>query len=249
MKVWNFEKIDKSGNPYCCKIQHIATNTEMGQLTCISANEAAGVIVCGFTSGTVEIIYNDITRVKKSRIQTICNETSPITGLAIKYRNGTIVVFVTTSNCVFSIYWNFKEQKSFKNVIDDSFGCGLGCSTLGNYLVKNQFFVAFKNMISYCYDDIKAESIPTFGNTIQIFYVRGFIIALWDEKSPQIVTEARLVDYKRLSKVQNITIYDIRNELIAYSNLLPPVLGIVEEFGFICLILNNGEVFCLIFNF
>lgn len=151
LKIWNFDKLDKDGNPMCLKILKIFFGKGPAiPATCLSVLEDLSLIAVGLCNGEIILFRGspDLLRDKSSKqiiLKVNPNLNDPVTGLGFRdqrrnlsnntnnnanFSYNSIVLFVSTSNsvCAFYIHDNEIQQK----ILDDIHGCGINCMVMSD---------------------------------------------------------------------------------------------------------------------
>ncbi|XP_062520596.1 vacuolar protein sorting-associated protein 11 homolog [Corticium candelabrum] len=224
-KVWNCDKLDRSGTPHCSRLLPLTTGGRTVQpISVIAVNETdhSPQLAVGYCNGTVTLIKDIVKeRMFRSSQQHILHQDKdPITGLAFAPGKGAAVLYVVTSNAVFS----YQLGQSSHRVSLGQMGCEVDCSTVSDQSQDYQFVVGRKEAIYFYQPEDKGPCFVFEGEKTQIHWFRSFLVVVFrDLKAVKPAGGGK--------PVCNVTIYDIQNKYIASSSPFPDVRAVLWEWG------------------
>ncbi|XP_054160559.1 vacuolar protein sorting-associated protein 11 homolog [Oppia nitens] len=245
VKIWNREKLNAEGVPYCSRVIRLSTGLIPSPVTAIDVLDTMMMCIA-FADGHILLFRGDITRDKNCKQKLIAISTSPVTGLAFKVNNTPgiksmhkqIILFISTSKEIIS-YNVTTRDKEIKTILD-AFGCDVRCSCLKNdpKQLEALFIVGRKDAIYFYQTDERGPCVAFEGEKLMLYWYRNYLIVIGKETPTSINNE-------KLNEVQNmqiITIYDISHKFIAYSSPIPPVSEVFGEWGSLYCITTDGRV-------
>ena len=197
-------------------------------VTVITVLEDLTQIAVGLCNGTLVLFKGDILREKNVKQYSLQADTdSPITGLGYKIQNKNTILFVVTSDSVVTFYTHQKDI--YKEVLDDNFGCGVGCCVMGD---EQDLVIARKEAVYFYESDGRGPCFAFEGDKKLVYWFRGYFIIIGQDSNN--------------NKFNTFTIYDLKNKFIAYSeNRFQNITNVVSEWGSIFVFTQDGKLFQL----
>lgn len=237
IKVWNFDKINPTtGNPTCVRILRALAGNKAVQVSGIAVHENLSQMAVGFVDGTVTVIKGDITNSRHSKPRTIHEDRYPITGLAFKQVGNKIILFVSTTEAVFSFNISSKDHKE---TLSEFGGSGVGCSTISDVAQDNMFIIANRDALFFFYTESMGPCLAFEGEKKMICWFRGYLVVVSKEMKQLPRTAGTGLGMNVLS------VYDIENKLIAYSAPFPDVIAVMGEWGSLYVVTADGKIYQL----
>jgi hypothetical protein len=224
-KVWNCDKCDRNGTPHCLRLLPLTTGGRLVQPVSVMAVHEADHnthLAVGYCNGTVTLIKDIIKErmFRGSQQHIIHQDKDLITGVAFAPGQGGPVLYVATSDAVFSYHLG---QASDKKHLGEM-GCEVGCSTVSDQSQDYQFIVGRKEAVYFYQQEDKGPCFVFEGEKTQLHWFRGFLVIVFrDVRGGKISTGGK--------QVCHITIYDIQNKYIASSTPFPEVWAVLSEWG------------------
>eukprot|EP00795_Rhopilema_esculentum_P008547 gene8547-14548_t len=250
IKVWNFDKIDKSGSPLRCRMYRAMTGTKNVSVTIICVHENLSQMAIGFEDGTVIIVRGDVTRERQARQRLVHQDKYPVTGLAYKQMGSNITLFVTTTETVTSYNVSARDHKE----VLDGFGCDFKCSAISDVSQENQFVIARPDALYFYQTEGRGPCLAFEGEKKMVYWFRGYLVVVSKENK----------QLPRAGFPMNIlTIYDIQNKFIGTCNLIPldlilkpfrptafsapfpEIVDVLGEWGSLHVLTRDGKIFQL----
>ncbi|XP_065653424.1 vacuolar protein sorting-associated protein 11 homolog [Hydra vulgaris] len=236
IQVWNFHKLDKKGNPTLVSRAPV-TGTKPSEVTCLSVHENLTQMAVGFDDGTVVVFKGDIMNSRSSKQRTIHMDKYPITGLAYKQYGNSVILFVTTTKCVFSYNVTSSDKKE---ILEEDFGASFDCSAINDASTENQFVVATDDGLHFYHPEGKRACLAFDGEKKMVSWFRGYLVVVSKEMKQLPKTAGTGLSMNIL------TVYDINNSFIAYSAPFPDVVAVLTEWSCLHVLSSDGKIFQLV---
>lgn len=244
IKVWNLDKKDKFGAPFCSRVQPtIPQDNVPSHVTSFVVHENLALMAVGFEQGSCILYKGDIAKDRRTN-KTIYLPTEtglPITGLSFSGGGKQMFAFVATERQVMS--FNLLDKSPKKNMLDQR-GCKNRCSTMSDTLLSNQFITT---SIDACYLYQHNSRGPCFafeGEKVMACWYNGYLVVTYKDKAKLSMSSSS----NGAGSVEKnvVTIYDMKQKLIAFSSPLPAVREVMFEWGsFYILSSHDNNLICL----
>lgn len=248
LKVWKVEK-DRGAVPHCQRSFVVKRGKTIVPVSVVVAHEDLEHLAIGLFDGTVLLYKGNFTRERfGNRAPKILYEApndqsrGPITALAFKEEAGSVILFFSTSDRVWSS--NLSKEDAPKTIFGA--GCEVGGSVVSD--IDDKFYIISKEkdreddqpvreFIADNEDFVSREVPIVKGPKKSLAWFKNYMIVIGGEqKGASTATK----------KVSNITIYDVKSKLIAYSGSFVDIQHVVNEFGSVFVIQGDGKIFKLI---
>nr|XP_006822187.1 PREDICTED: vacuolar protein sorting-associated protein 11 homolog [Saccoglossus kowalevskii] len=238
IKVWNLEKMDKMGNPTCSRISRaIPSNNKPTPVSTLCVSETLNMMAIGFTDGTVTLIKGDVLRDRHTKLRTIHQDKSRITGLAFKHSHKYSILFIASETNVLSVNITAKDRKHL-----DSCGSSLHCSVLSDSTQDYQFVMGRSDAVYFYQSDGRGPCLAFEGDKLLLKWYRGYLVVVSKENK----TIPRPAAGGATTRHMNVvTVYDIQNKFIAYSSPMPEVLDVLCEWGSLYVLAGDHKLYHL----
>ncbi|XP_064651834.1 vacuolar protein sorting-associated protein 11 homolog [Lineus longissimus] len=239
IKVWNLDKVDKTGTPTCTRITRAIPGNQPTPVQSLTVAENLNYMAVGFENGCVLLFKGDVTKDRHSKQRVIHESPRPITGLAFKTSGSQTVLYVATEYSTMSIVISNKD-KDVKNVLDQH-GCKVGCSVMSDASQDHQFVIGRSDAVYFYQPDGRGPCLAFEGEKNLLFWFRGYLIVVGrDTKAmPRSTAQGQSLE------MNLVTVYDIQNKFIAYSALVPEVIDIVSEWGSLYILAGDRKFYHL----
>ncbi|XP_078494941.1 vacuolar protein sorting-associated protein 11 homolog [Ciona intestinalis] len=242
IKVWNMDKKDKFGNPFCCRIQRTipASNTP-SMVTSFCVHENQSFMAVGFAIGSIALYKGDIAKDRTlNRTVHLMNENEgQITGLSFQGTGKSCHLFATTENLVVS--FNLQEKLPKKNVLDRR-GCSIFCSTMSDMVMDNHFIVTASDAVYAYQADSRGPCFAFDGEKLMAKWFNGYLVLVYKDKAKNSIPSSSSM---KIPDKNIVTIYDASQKLIAYSSPLPGVQEVLYEWGSLFALVADNNLICL----
>ncbi|CAK8684034.1 unnamed protein product [Clavelina lepadiformis] len=242
IRVWNLDKRDKLGNPFCCRVQPtIPASNVPTEVTVFAVHENLSLMAVGFTQGSIVVYKGDIAkdRLTNKTIHLTTDVVEPITGLSFYSIGKTPYLFASTERCVMS--FNLQDKVAKKNVLDNR-GCPLHCSMMSNAELDNQFVITATDAVYLYLPDSRGPCFVFEGEKVLARWYNGYLILVYKDRSKGSVPSTSTM---RMPDKNMVTIYDMKQKLIAYSSPLPGVQEVLYEWGSVFVLTADNNLICL----
>ncbi|KAK6628467.1 hypothetical protein RUM43_002282 [Polyplax serrata] len=250
LKVWNTEKLDKSGNPTCLRVTRLNSilsklsgGQKAVQPSCLCIHEGSNLLAVGFYDGSILLFRGDITRDRSSKPKLLRDTGSSLTGLAFRTFSKYTFLFVSTEEQV--LFYDVSVKDKELKVELDNIGCQLNCSLMAESSQGANFVVA-RNDAVYCYTtDGKGPCYAVEGVKVLIQWSKMYLVIISKEETS---SNAFLTASRDSSASENheVTILDMQNKLIVFSTVMKPVLAVIVEWGSFFIITKDHKVHHLV---
>nr|CAB3267620.1 vacuolar protein sorting-associated protein 11 homolog [Phallusia mammillata] len=242
IKVWNLDKKDKLGNPFCCRVQNtIPSNNVPSEVTDFAVHENLTLMAVSFVQGSVVLYKGDIAkdRITNKNVHLTTDVSDPITGLSFYGVGKNIHLFATTERMLFT--FNLQEKSPKKNVLDRR-GCPPRCSMSSDSILDNQFILTATDAVYLYHPDSVGSCFVFEGEKIMAKWGSGYLVLVYKDKAKGSIPTTSTM---RLLDKNVVTIYDMKQKLIAYSAPLPGVQEVLYEWGSIYILGADNSLVCL----
>ncbi len=150
----------------------------------------------------------------------------PITSL--RYFEGRKATLIAVSSNRASLFAVSEKDQEF---ITDEQGCELGCSAQTD---QNEIVIGRKDGVFYYGNEGRGKCFALEGDKKFLCWFRSYLIVVTAErKPPNVVTNT-------------VTIYDLNNKFIAYSDVkFPEIAHVITEWGTVFFVCKDGKVYSL----
>jgi len=232
VKVWNLE----GKAPVCVRSIKISYEGKTYLVSCFAVLENLSQMAVGLVNGAVLLIRGDISRDRFTKQKVIHKGNSPVTGLGFRDQLKSVYLFVVTTDTIDCYTTLGKEQKEELEPI----GCEFGCATISE---PDQEMILGRFEAVYFYvPEGKGASLIFQGQKKMLAWFRGYLIVV--EKDTK-ATNMPSATASQISKMNNVTIYDLKNKFIAWNGQISDVTYIVSEWGSIFLVTGEKQIFQL----
>eukprot|EP01119_Soliformovum_irregulare_P007415 TRINITY_DN1982_c0_g1_i1.p1 TRINITY_DN1982_c0_g1~~TRINITY_DN1982_c0_g1_i1.p1 ORF type:complete len:907 (-),score=260.18 TRINITY_DN1982_c0_g1_i1:49-2769(-) len=220
IKIWNMDKTDKGGNPLCLKVLKMK-GVPTVPATCIAVDEDLRAIAVGLCNQQVVLFIGEILRDKIRQVVLQGEGANPVTALEF-YRTH---LFVTTSSSVVS--YDLGARDLNKEDLDEFNGCGIGCAVLSD---EGDLVMGKKEAIYFFTPESRGSCFAFEGEKKFLSWFRSYLIVVGQDPNN--------------AKTNTMTIYDMKNRLIAYSeSRFQNITHVVSEWGSIFILTADGKMF------
>ncbi|XP_077990077.1 vacuolar protein sorting-associated protein 11 homolog [Glandiceps talaboti] len=239
IKVWNLDKVDKMGNPTCCRLSRaIPSSNKPTPVSAICVSETLNMMAIGFTDGTVTLVKGDVLRDRHTKTRTIHQDNSRITGLAFRHSQKYITLFIVCETSVVSVNITINDRKEQL----DSHGCPVRCSVLSDNSQDCQFVIGRSEAVYFYQADGRGPCLAFEGDKLLLQWYRGYLVLVSRENK----TIPRGATGGAPTRNMNVvTVYDIQNKFIAYSSPIPEVLDVLCEWGSMYVLSGDHKLYHL----
>ncbi|OWA50975.1 Vacuolar protein sorting-associated protein 11-like protein [Hypsibius exemplaris] len=242
IKVWNFDKMDASGTPTCARIIRLPAETSREPVTCFTVHENLNYMAIGYSNGSVVLFKGDITKERNaSKHIQIHKGKSPITGLSFRPTTtgkGGIALYISSLDEIWSYAIGSRDKES--ESILDHHGCALQCSTMTDSTVDFQFVIGRSDAFYFYLPDSRGQCLAFGGEKVLLEWCHGYLVVV----SKKDDSDGRASSSDSLGgDMQIITIYDVKNKLIAYYGPVQEVKALLCEWGSVFVLCNDNKLF------
>lgn len=229
IKIWKLHNMDTPDQlPQLAKsIKPFDQKFPEAPIMCFCVTEDLSQIVLGLGDGGIILIEGDLIR-NKGKTQRYIQRSGPcITGLHIieesHESNFRTFCFVTTSSNVFSMITSAKSIKP--TVIDPDEGCDVNCSTL----TDNKMLVVARSLAVFLFMRTDRGSAYSFDEPKKIVrWFNNYLILVCDDR--------------KTPGKNSINIYDLNNQLIAFTAKFDNVIDVITEWASLFVVTSSGIV-------
>uniref|UniRef100_H2ZAB7 Vacuolar protein sorting-associated protein 11 homolog n=1 Tax=Ciona savignyi TaxID=51511 RepID=H2ZAB7_CIOSA len=195
IKVWNMDKRDKNGNPFCGRVQStIPANNQPSMVTSFCVHENQALMAVGFAMGSVALYKGDIAKDSQNKtIHLSIESDARITGLSFHGVGKSSHLFATTEDLVVS--FNLQDKVPKKNILDHR-GCQVLCSTLSDTAMDHQFIVASTDAVYAYQPDARGPAFAFEGEKWMAKWFNGYLVVVYKDKGRSSVPSSRWVGWK-----------------------------------------------------
>lgn len=240
IKVWNLDKLDKSGNPMATRITRaLPGNGRPSPVTALTVSENLNLMAIGFLDGSVTVYRGDVTKDRHSKPQPLYQEKSMVTGLNIRHSQYNTTLFVSTETSVIS---STVTNKGCNRVVLDNHGCPIGCSVLSDSSQEQQFVIGRSDALYFYQPDQRGSCLIFEGNKNRLQWFRNYLLVVTKDSK----AIPRGIGGDGGGKVMDmVTVYDVTNKFIAYSAPVPEVVSVVVEWGSLYILGGDRKLYLL----
>ncbi|KAJ8020828.1 Vacuolar protein sorting-associated protein 11-like [Holothuria leucospilota] len=240
IKVWNVDKLDKSGNPTVTRITRaLPISGKPTQVTALTVSESLNLMAVGYLDGSITLYRGDVMKDRHSKPQSIYQEKSMVTGLAFRHSQYSTTLFVSTETSVISFGIT---NKGCNKVVLDLHGCSIGCSVLSDSSQENQFVIGRSDALYFYQPDERGSCLIFEGNKSRLQWFRNYLLVVTKDNK----AIPRGLGGDGAGKVMDmVTVYDITNKFIAYSAPVPEVISVVVEWGSLYILGGDRKLYLL----
>nr|XP_039266743.1 vacuolar protein sorting-associated protein 11 homolog [Styela clava] len=241
IKIWNMDKRDKSGDPFCSRIQAAIPNNLPSDVSAFSVLSNLSMMAAGFAQGSIVLYKGDVLKDRHGN-KTIILETGqggPVTGLSFRYGEKDSYLFATTHTTVLS--YAVSDKYSKMHTLEDQ-GCPMFCTAISNSVLDNQFLVAASDAVYAYQPDSRGPCFAFDGDKVLARWYHGYLILVYKDKTRAGVSSSAL---RPTTEKNMLTIYDMNQKIIAYSHALPGVKDVLYEWGSIYVLTADNVLVCL----
>lgn len=237
IKVWNFDKLDRTGNPSCSRIVRAIPGNRPTKVTCLTVHENLNYMAVGFENGSIVLFRGDVMRERHSKQRVIYEGHQKITGLAFKLVGKNHVLFVATEGEIICITL-LPKDKEHKAILD-LHGCSVHCCTMADSTQDNQFVIARPDAVYFYQSDGRGPCLAFEGDKLQLHWYRGYMLIVGKDSKPLPRGPGQTME------MNTVTVYDIQNKFIAYSAPFPAVIGVFCEWGSLYVLAGDRKLYHL----
>ncbi|CAG8460462.1 14103_t:CDS:10 [Acaulospora morrowiae] len=252
IKIWDLDKQDKSkGTPNCQRTIKVNHGGKPFPVSTLAVLENLSQIAVGLANGVVVLIKGDIYRDRYTKQKVIHESDEPVTGLGFKEHNKNVILFIVTTNKIWTCLTN---NRSSATILDDQ-GCGLGCAVISD--TTNEMVVAKDEAIYFYGPEGRGSCYAYEGAKSFVTWFKSNLIIV----SPPASQPTRLTASTRSAlsinpgnpsqqfapyELTKVTIFDTTNRFIAYMGTFSPgVRTITCEWGGIYILGMDGKLYRL----
>ncbi|XP_074656340.1 vacuolar protein sorting-associated protein 11 homolog [Tubulanus polymorphus] len=239
IKVWNLDKIDKSGIPTCSRIVRAIPGNNPTPVTCISVHENLNYLAVGFENGSVVLFKGDVTKERHSKQRLVHEGQHRITGIAIRMVGNSPIVFLSTEHVTMAITVGAKDKDKDKKAILDRHGCAMKCSVQTDVTLDHQFVIGRNDAVYFYQPDERGQCLAFDSDKLQLHWFRGYLVVVSKDNKVLARPNAQGFD------LNLVTVYDINNKFIAYSAPIPEVIDVVCEWGSLYVVGGDRKLYHL----
>ncbi|KJE89841.1 hypothetical protein CAOG_01266 [Capsaspora owczarzaki ATCC 30864] len=249
IKVWNVDKFDKTGSPTLVKSMRPLHNNRAYMVSSIAVLDNLSQMAVGLVNGVVLLYRGDITRDRFSRTKVLHEDTVPITGLGFRQTGANVTLFVATSAAIFAYSTTGRERRE---VLDDN-GVELNCTTVSE--PEGDFVVARNEAVYFFEVEDRGPAFAFEGPKRLVSWFRNYLIVVTSPQTnaPPVsgstagsaVAASASTMRPSLSRVNTVSIYDVKNKFIAFQATFNDVIDVVNEWGAIYVLTAEKKVFIL----
>lgn len=229
-KIWNFEKVDVHGEPQLTRTIKVSQGKKMVPVSAVAATEDLAYLAVGLYDGSV-LVYGggDFTREKfTNKSPKVVHEgESPITSLGFRSAGRDTVLFVVTSDSVWT-YWMGRKQGEELDIE----GGSIGCSVMSN--VANGIVVGRTEVVKSYSSEGLGFALGLEGEKKMVTSFRNYLVLVGMEPKRAASSAAK--------KINTLTIFDTVNKYHAFNAGFNDVTHVVSEWGSLYLLTGNGQV-------
>ncbi|KAK3285147.1 Vacuolar protein sorting-associated protein 11 [Cymbomonas tetramitiformis] len=251
IKLWDFDKFsldEETSSPPCLRSLRIFAYKfpEVQVTSFLAAEEGASqlVVAVGLENGQVYVIRGDVARDKVSRsrlmVPVVEKEASTgrpaappgVTGLGFRleagHAGGALILFAVTRSLTSAFDL---DRQGHKAVLDDH-GCDTWCVTMTE---AQELVVGCPEAVYFYEAEGRGACFAFDGEKRHLACFRGYLLVISQASS-------RLGG---AAKTSQLSIYDLKNKLIAYSMGIGDVVHVLCEFGSVTVLQADNTAFCL----
>lgn len=223
-KVWNLAKANQKAGMYCMRQVKIP----MSRPCALGVADNGQFMAVGFERGNISLYRGDISRERSKTAKSITAGTSAVVGIAFKQYDKTTQMFVCSNSGVY--VFNLLSKDKENRLTLDSESSIMRCCALQNGF-DGQFMVGRDDAI-YCYTiDGRGPCYVLEGEKQMIKWFRNNLIIVSAFKSAMPSTPAKSL----------ITIIDLTNKFIVYTQQITRIVALFIEFG-TCFLVSEDNI-------
>jgi len=218
IKVWNLDKINKNTkSPVCLRTIKVNHTGKISPVTSIAILDSMSQMAIGLENGTVILMRGDILRDRFTKTRIIHEGKGAVTGLGFKEEGKQTLLYIVTNS---SIYLYNTLVKDYKKLIDEQ-GCNIGCSVM-NFHDPISDLIIGKNEAIYFYNSEGRGPCSIIDcEKYQLLWYRNYLVIVSYDKLNKYKSaddsQFNKNDPSANEKTMSITIYDLKNKYIAYT--------------------------------
>lgn len=226
IKIWNLDKIDKTGTPVLMKTIKLSKITHA--VTAFASLEDLSRIAVGLRNGAVYLISGDLLRERDPRQKVILPPSAfPVTGLGWSEKPQSTNLFVATTNQVISFKTDTPKGEVYE-VLDER-GAEANCCCMSD---DDNMVLGRTEAVYFFETEGRGPCFALEGYKSILTWFRSYLIIVGSDPSNP--------------RYNTFNIYDLRNKFIAYSSSFTGVTQVVAEWGSIFIVTTDGSVYQLI---
>ncbi|XP_065898178.1 vacuolar protein sorting-associated protein 11 homolog [Dysidea avara] len=250
IKVWDWDKADKMGNPRCARIIRAnpsANKTISVHTFCVHENMT--LIAVGFADGSVSLVKGNILHDRSSRHRVVHTDNVPVTSVAFKtdVAKNKIILYVVTTEEVMSY-----DLNGDKLIQKDFTGCDIDRVTLSDHTQDYKIVLARKEAVYFYTPYERAQCFAFEGEKMLTRWYRGYLIVVsygsirragTGSSTATSIIPSPSVGVK---ETYTLAIYDIQNQFIAFTTTFSsPVLEVLHEWGSLYVLTKDNKFYRL----
>jgi len=242
IKVWNLDKKDKFGVPFCSRVQPtIPGDNVPSRATAFVVHENLTLMAVGFEQGSCTLYKGDIAKDRRTnKTVHLPTETSaPVTGVSFCSSNKQNYIFLSTEDEVMS--FNLQDKLPKKKLLDER-GCSYKCSLISDALLNSQFIVTSTDVCCLYEPNARGACFGFEGEKLMANWFNGYLIVTYKDRAKLSIPSTSTTD---VIEKNVVTIYDMKQKLIAYSSPLPNVREVLFEWGSFYIVSSQNSLICL----
>jgi hypothetical protein len=218
IKVWNLDKMNKNTkSPVCLRTIKVNHAGKISPVTSIAILDSMSQMAIGLENGTVILMRGDILRDRFTKTRIIHEGKGAVTGLGFKEEGKQTLLYIVTNS---SIYLYNTLVKDYKKLIDEQ-GCNVGCSVI-NFHDPFSDLIIGKNEAVYFYNSEGRGPCSIIDcEKYQLLWYRNYLVIVSYDKLNKYKnaddSQFNKHDPTQNEKTMSITIYDLKNKYIAYT--------------------------------
>lgn len=229
VKVWNQDKVDKHGIPHCCRIVRAMSGTVPSPAKSLAVDERLTLMAVGLEDGRLLLYRGDVTR-QQSRQTVVALEAGSVNALAFATNS---LLFVATASQVLSLALGPQGQTS-KQLVLDAHGCAPQCAALSS---EGEFVVARQDAVYFYHPEGRGSCFVFEDEKLLLRWFRSYLVL--------VARDAKTTRSTGGPDKTIVTIYDIQNKFVAYSEAIPGVVDVMAEWGSLYVLVQEGKLYCL----
>lgn len=251
IKVWDWDKMEKTGNPRCSKV--IRANSSPNKTISVHAfcvHENMTLMAVGFADGTVSLIKGNILhdRIRHSIVHT---DTVPVTSVAFKndVSKNKIILYVVTTGAVMS--YDITNSGNKLN-LKETTGCDIDRVTLSDHTQDYKIILARKEAVYFYTPNERAQCFAFEGEKVLARWYRGYLIIVFYGSIRRAGTGSSMTTSIIPSPMvggkesYSLTIYDIQNQFIAFTaTFSSQVTEVLHEWGSLYVLTKDNKLYRL----
>jgi len=217
IKVWNLDKMNKNTKtPVCLRTIKVNHAGKISPVTSIAILDSMSQMAIGLENGTVILMRGDILRDRFTKTRIIHEGKGAVTGLGFKEEGKQTLLYIVTNS---SIYLYNTLVKDYKKLIDEQ-GCNIGCSIINFHDPMSDLIIG-KNEAIYFYNaEGRGPCSIIDCEKYQLLWYRNYLVIVsYDKLNRYKHDDSQFNKHDPMAneKSMSITIYDLKNKYIAYT--------------------------------